>query len=169
MKNNNLKYDKYGFAIISSSRETKNSHLYLHLYCVNDMKHEDYTATFDLKKGNFLRNRARQILVQNIYNKKNIAVTIAEEINSKYSTHHNGFPYSLEELVDEIPNSLIKSNDAVQDILLALNQNNKQLLAHVATLIKEKRNKLKAKEEAAKSRDEVSIKQFEEAKKELGL
>ena len=83
--------------------------------------------------------------------------------------HYNSFPYSLAELVDEIPNSLIKSNDAVQDILLALNQHNKQLLAHVATLIKEKRNELKEKEEAAKSRDEVSIKQFEEAKKELGL
>ena len=43
------------------------------------------------------------------------------------------------------------------------------LFAHVALLIKQKRNKLKEKEELAKSEDELSIKQFEEIKKELGL
>ena len=169
MKNNDLTYDKYGFSILSSSRKTKNLHLYISLYYVNNEKHEDYTLTFDFKKGNFLRNRARQKLVQNIYNKKNIAVGIAQEINNKYSNHHSSFPVSLSELINEIPNSLIKNNEALEELFAELNQHNKQLLAHVALLIKQKRNKLIEKEELAKSKDELSIKEFEKIKKELGL
>lgn len=165
-----LKYDKYGFAVYSSTRKTKNSHLFVNVYYVsNNNFFEDIELTFECVKVNILKDRARQRDIETFCRQRNIAVAVASAINQKYGIFHQMLPTSLDELIEKIPDSLIKNNEAMKELLLTLNDSNKQLLLYVGEKIKEKREKLKQKELASKLEDETSIKKFEEIKEEFGL
>jgi len=165
-----LNYDNYGFAVHSSIRKTKKAHLYVDVYYVsNNNYYEDYILTFECIKCNFLKDRARQKELETFCRKRNIAISIASVINNKYGVFRSMFPESLIELIDEIPESLIKNNEAMKELLICLNEDNKQLLTFVGKKIKERREKIKEKEEVKNSEDEKSIKELEEIKQEFGL
>ena len=165
-----LKYDKYGFAVESSTRKTKNSHLYVDVYYTcNNNQFEYLELTFEYVKRNPIKDRARQRETEEFCRATNISIAIANAINRRYGMLRQMFPESLDELIDEIPDSLVKNNEAMKELLLTITDSNKQLLLYVGEKIKAKREKLKQEELASRLEDETSIRKFEEIKEEFGL
>ena len=167
MKNNDLNYDKYGFSIVSSSRGTKNLHLYVNLYYENYEKHEDFTLTFDLKKGYNLANRAKERFILRTYNNKSIVTAIADSIKHNYGIYIQKYP-AIGELIDEIPASLILNEDAIKELLSSL-EHNQNLFIYVANEIKRRKTELKEKGDAKKLEEKLTNEKFNQLKEEFGL
>ena len=167
MKNNDLNRDKYGFWILSSARGTENSHLYVNLYYENLEKHEDFTLTFDLKKGYNLANRAKERFILRTYNNKSIVTAIADAIKHNYGTYIQKYP-AIDELINEIPTSIILNEEAIKELLSNL-KHNQNLFVYVANEIKRRKTELKEKGDAKKLEEELNNEKFNQLKEEFGL
>ena len=148
-----LQFDKYGFAVKDSYRNTyKTSHgsmLEVKICYVNNSKEDEvcFELPKQFKSSGLIKNINKQKRIVTYFKEKTITEAIAFVINSEYGYMENfTCQYDLIGLIEQIPEDLIMNNEAIKELLKNLPQDNECLLSFISNKIKEKRHYIMEKQ-----------------------
>lgn len=165
----NLNYDKYGYAVVSSTRRLDKNKLYVDItYSSKNENEPDFILRTINKKQSFLKNIQTEKNIESYLKHKSIAVGIAKVINDRFGYMRFFSDSELNDFIKTLPQSLIMNNEAIRELLWDL-PNNEHLIVCVADLIKERRKEIKEEQEAYLQANEHIFKKYEEIKQEFGL
>lgn len=161
----------YGFEIDSIIRTRKENKCQVNINYYCDGTSETACFTYEFKNKGIFKNLAKFKEIENKFNDYRICQTIGFLINSsRYGYMHYFDNEEFEEdLLDEIPNSLILNNEAMRELLVNLNPGNKHLIVYVGDYIKERRKRIEEEKQAYLEENKDVFDKYDQLKEEYNL
>lgn len=151
--------DKYGFAICDSYRTTKTIGTCVNICYENRKTLEEASICYPYQSTGLLKGVSQYMEIEKQFYQMNIIEAFAHTIKTRYG-HKDDFEENsdLFDILLDIPDSLIMSDDAMMDLLSKVPQSNKVLLVYVMQKIKQRRTYIKY---TNSKNDEVSFQEIE--------
>ncbi len=165
---NKIKADKYGFYLYDTSRETHGMR-HLDLHYANEQSNEDVIFTYAFASKGLFKTLTKYKELEHKFRDYNIVQGIAFIVNSsRYGWMRRFNEESLEtDFLDNIPDSLITNDVAMQELLSNLNQANKHLVVYVGDYIKERRKQIEEEKQAYLEANKETFDKYDQLKEEF--
>lgn len=161
----------YGFDIDSIIRTRKENKCQVNInyYCEGTSETASFTYEFN-NKGIF-KNLAKFKEIEKKFKDNRICKTIGFLINySRYGyMHYFDNEEFDEDILDDIPNSLILNNEAMRELLVNLNPGNKHLIVYVGEYIKDRRKRIEKEKQAYMEENKEIFDKYDQLKEEFNL
>ena len=160
---------KYGFSIDEFERKNKLDRHVLYVYYVNENSNKWYGFTHEFNSKGLFKTLSKYKELENKFKNSNICQGIAFIINSsRYGWMRRFYDEEFQEdILDDIPDSLILSDNAMQELLSNLNQENKHLVVFVAEYIKDRRKEIEENKQQDFLANKETYDKYEEIKQKF--
>lgn len=160
---------KYGFSIDEIERKNKLDRHVLYIYYVSENLDKCFGFTHEFKSKGFFKTLSKYKELENKFRNSNICEGIAFIINSsRYGWMRRFYDEEFEsDILDDIPDSLILNDKAMQELLSNLNQENKHLVVFVAEYIKDRRKDIEEEKQAYLEENKEVFDKYDQLKEEF--
>ena len=160
---------KYGFTIEQFARKNRLDRHVLYIYYISENSDKWFGFTHEFKSKSIFKTLSKYKELENKFRNLNICQGIAFIINSsRYGWMRKFNDEEFEEdILDDIPDSLILNDEATKELLSSLNQENKHLIVFVAEYIKERRKEIEEEKQADLEANKETYDKYDKLKEEF--
>ena len=162
---------KYGFSLDEFERKNKLDRHVLYIYYVSENLDKCFGFTHEFKSKGIFKTLSEYKKLENQFRNSNICQCIAFIINSsRYGWMRRFYDEEFEsDILDDIPDSLILNDKAMQELLSNLNQENKHLVVYVAEYVKNRKKGIEENKQLDFNTNKETYEKYEAIKQEFGF